>query len=103
MIMRNTIYCLVDGEPDQDKITASILDMIKQVQLYVPGYKLVNGPVYEGNKIGVFMEVAGLGDYLPTYAGNLDIMTAAACRTAEMYAEAISLGKVELKAVEVVA
>lgn len=99
MIMRNTIYCLTDDEPDQDAITQSLMDMIEQVQRYVPGYKLVNGPVFEGNKVGVFMEVAGLGDYLPTYAGNLDIMTAAACRTAEMYAEKILTGEFVLKGV----
>ena len=84
MIMRNTIYCLTEEEPNQERITASLMEMIEAVQHYVPGYKLVNGPVFEGNKVGVFMEVAGLGDYLPTYAGNLDIMTAAACRTAVM-------------------
>ena len=99
MIMRNTIYCLTDDEPDQDAITKSLMDMIEQVQRYVPGYKLVNGPVFEGNKVGVFMEVAGLGDYLPTYGGNLDIMTAAACRTAEMYAEKILTGEFVLKGV----
>ncbi|MCB1757730.1 MAG: acetaldehyde dehydrogenase (acetylating), partial [Gammaproteobacteria bacterium] len=65
MIMRNTIYCLTDEQPDEAKITESILKMIKEVQRYVPGYKLVNGPIFEGNKVGVFMEVAGLGDYLP--------------------------------------
>ena len=96
MIMRNTIYCITEAEPDQEKITASLLEMIEQVQKYVPGYRLVNGPVFEGNKVGVFMEVAGLGDYLPTYAGNLDIMTAAACRTAEMYAEKILSGALKL-------
>lgn len=98
MIMRNTIYCLTDDEPDQEAITASLLELIKEVQRYVPGYKLVNGPVFEGNKVGVFMEVAGLGDYLPTYAGNLDIMTASACRTAEMYAEKILSGEMVLEA-----
>jgi len=101
MIMRNTIYCLTEGEPDKEKITESVLSIIQDVQRYVPGYKLVNGPVFEGNKVAVFMEVAGLGDYLPTYAGNLDIMTAAACRTAEMFAEGILSGKVKLHAVEV--
>ena len=96
MIMRNTIYCLTEEEPDQERITASLMEMIEAVQRYVPGYKLVNGPVFEGNKVGVFMEVAGLGDYLPTYAGNLDIMTAAACRTAEMYAAKILNGEMQL-------
>jgi acetaldehyde/propanal dehydrogenase len=64
----------------------------------VPGYKLVNGPVFDGKKVSVFMEVAGLGDYLPKYAGNLDIMTAAATRTAELFAQNIMSGKVTLKA-----
>ncbi len=98
MIMRNTIYCMTEGEPNQEKITESLMDMIEKVQKYVPGYRLVNGPVFEGNKVAVFMEVAGLGDYLPTYAGNLDIMTAAACRTAEMYAEKILSGEMPLVA-----
>jgi len=101
MIMRNTISCLTDDEPDQDRITASILEMIGEVQKYVPGYRLVNGPLFDGNKVAVFMEVAGLGDYLPTYAGNLDIMTAAATRTAEMFAEEILAGKIQLPAPEV--
>ncbi|MCC6076687.1 acetaldehyde dehydrogenase (acetylating) [Pseudomonas sp. GCM10022188] len=101
MIMRNTISCLTDDEPDQDKITASILEMIGEVQKYVPGYRLVNGPLFDGNKVAVFMEVAGLGDYLPTYAGNLDIMTAAATRTAEMFAEEILAGKIQLPTPEV--
>ena len=61
--------------------------MIKEVQKYVPGYKLVNGPVFDENRVSMYLEVEGLGDYLPKYAGNLDIMTAAAARTAEMFAE----------------
>jgi len=89
MIMRNTINCLTDDTPDEQVIIDSVLSMIEKVQIYVPGYKLVNGPVFDGNRVSVFMEVAGLGDYLPTYAGNLDIMTAAACRTAEMFSEKI--------------
>ena len=99
MMMRNTISCLTDDEPDQDKITASVLAMIKEVQKYVPGYRLVNGPVFDGNRVSVFLEVEGLGDYLPKYAGNLDIMTAAAARTAEMFAEEILAGKLTLQAV----
>ncbi len=87
LIMRDTVHCLVEGEPDEAAITQSIQDMIKEVQKYVPGYKLVNGPVFDGQRVSVFMEVEGLGDYLPKYAGNLDIMTAAAARTAEMFAE----------------
>ena len=87
LMMRDTVHCLVEGEPDQAAIIASVNAMIIEVQKYVPGYKLVNGPVFDGNRVSVFMEVEGLGDYLPKYAGNLDIMTAAAARTAEMFAE----------------
>jgi len=87
IIMRDTIHCLTEGEPDQAAITQSVHDMVADVQKYVPGYELKNGPVFDGRKVTVWMEVAGLGDYLPTYAGNLDIMTAAALRTAEMLAE----------------
>lgn len=96
LIMRDTVHCLTETMPDQARITQSILDMIKQVQTYVPGYKLVNGPVFDGNRVSVFMEVEGLGDYLPKYAGNLDIMTAAAARTAEMFAEEIISGELIL-------
>lgn len=102
MIMRNTIYCLTEDEPKKDEIKASILRMIEEVQTYVPGYKLVNGPVFDGKKVSVFMEVAGLGDYLPKYAGNLDIMTAAATKTAELFAQNIMSGKVTLKATKAV-
>ncbi|KUY89405.1 MULTISPECIES: acetaldehyde dehydrogenase (acetylating) [unclassified Burkholderia] len=87
LIMRDTIHCLTDGSPDVDAITASVHAMVKEVQRYVPGYTLKNGPVFDGNRVSVFMEVEGLGDYLPKYAGNLDIMTAAAAATAERFAE----------------
>lgn len=97
LIMRDTIHCLTEGEPNQEAITQSIQDMIKDVQKYVPGYKLKNGPVFDGNRVSVFMEVEGLGDFLPKYAGNLDIMTAAGLRTAEMFAEEILSGKLVLK------
>ncbi len=100
MIMRNTINCLTDDEPQQARIIDSVLSMIEEVQKYVPGYKLVNGPVFDGKRVSVFMQVAGLGDYLPKYAGNLDIMTAAACRTAEMFAEEILAGKLQLTPVK---
>ena len=99
LIMRDTVHCLVEGEPDREAITQSIHDMLAEVQKYVPGYKLVNGPVFDGNRVSVFLEVEGLGDYLPKYAGNLDIMTAAAARTAEMFAEEILAGKLTLQAV----
>ena len=97
LIMRDTVHCLTETEPDQARITASIHAMIKEVQKYVPGYKLVNGPVFDGKRVSIFLEVEGLGDYLPKYAGNLDIMTAAAARTAEMFAEEILAGKLRLE------
>lgn len=103
MIMRNTIYCLTDGPPDQEAITKSVLSIIAEVQKYVPGYRLVNGPAFDGDKVAVFMEVAGLGDYLPTYAGNLDIMTAAATRTAELFAEEILAGSLTLSSTRIAA
>jgi acetaldehyde/propanal dehydrogenase len=96
VIMRNTINCLTQSAPQEKKIIDSVLAMIGEVQKYVPGYRLVNGPVFDGNRVTVFMEVAGLGDYLPKYAGNLDIMTAAASRTAELFAEHILAGSVQL-------
>ena len=95
LIMRDTVHCLVDeaaGEPDQAAITASVHAMLAEVQKYVPGYRLVNGPVFDGQRVSVYLEVEGLGDYLPKYAGNLDIMTAAAARTAEMFAEEMLKG-----------
>jgi acetaldehyde dehydrogenase len=102
MIMRDTIFTLTD-QVDEDKIRQSILDMIATVQSYVPGYRLKqevqferfgsNNPVkipgygeFAGLKTSVFLEVEGAGDYLPTYAGNLDIMTAAAKAAGEMLA-----------------
>jgi acetaldehyde/propanal dehydrogenase len=87
LMMRDTVHCLTTNEPDQSAIIESVHNMVAEVQKYVPGYKLVNGPVFDGNKVTVFMEVEGLGDFLPKYAGNLDIMTAAGLRTAEMFAE----------------
>ena len=92
LIMRDTVHCLTAGEPDQEAITDSVHRMVREVQKYVPGYRLKNGPVFDGNRVSMFLEVEGLGDYLPKYAGNLDIMTAAALRTAEMFAEEIANG-----------
>ena len=87
LIMRDTIHCLTETDPDAGAITRSVHAMIAEVQRYVPGYVLKNGPVFDGRRVSTFVEVKGLGDYLPTYAGNLDIMTAAAVRTAELFAE----------------
>jgi acetaldehyde/propanal dehydrogenase len=92
LIMRDTVHCLTVDEPDQAAITQSVHDMIVEVQKYVPGYTLKNGPVFDGKRVSIYMEVEGLGDFLPKYAGNLDIMTAAGLRTAEMYAEEILAG-----------
>ncbi len=98
LVMRDTVHCLTKDTPDQAAITESIHAMIKDVQKYVPGYRLVNGPVFDGNRVSVFLEVQGLGDFLPKFAGNLDIMTAAALRTAEMFAEEIAQGAIALPA-----
>ncbi|MFT7403605.1 acetaldehyde dehydrogenase (acetylating) [Zhongshania sp.] len=96
LIMRDTIHCLTDEEPDQDAIRRSVNDMVAEVQKYVPGYRLKNGPVFDGNRVSIFMEVEGLGDFLPKYAGNLDIMTAAGLRTAEMFAVEMLAGRFSL-------
>lgn len=97
LMMRDTVYCETAEDPDQEAITRSVHDMIAEVQKYVPGYRLKNGPTFEGRKVSIFLEVEGLGDYLPKYAGNLDIMTAAGARTAEMFAREILDGTLELK------
>jgi acetaldehyde/propanal dehydrogenase len=99
LMMRDTIHCLTVDTPKAAEIEASVHAMMKEVQKYVPGYRLVNGPVIDGNRVSIYMEVEGLGDYLPRYAGNLDIMTAAAARTAEMFAEQMLAGKLVLEPV----
>ncbi len=98
LMMRDTVHCLTEDEPDQVKITASVHAMIHEVQKYVPGYRMVNGPVFDGKRVSIYLEVEGLGDFLPKYSGNLDIMTAAAARTAEMFAEEIIAGRLNLQA-----
>jgi acetaldehyde/propanal dehydrogenase len=89
IIMRDTVHCLVEGAPDEKAITESVHAMIADVQRYVPGYTLKNGPIFDGNRVSIFLEVEGLGDFLPKYAGNLDIMTAAGLRAAEVIAKQI--------------
>ena len=103
MIMRDTVFTLSSGA-DEAAIEKSILEMVKTVQSYVPGYRLKqkvqferfgsNNPVvipglgsFEGIKTSVFLEVEGAAHYLPAYAGNLDIMTSAALKTAEKIAQ----------------
>ena len=99
LIMRDTVHCLTKDAPDEAAITQSVHAMIAEVQKYVPGYRLMNGPVFDGKRVSIFLEVEGLGDYLPKYAGNLDIMTAAALRTGEMFAEEIMDGTLTLSTV----
>lgn len=87
ILMRDTVYTLVDPERmDIDAIRRSIYDMVASIQSYVPGYRLRTEPIIDGNKVSVFLEVEGAGDYLPKYSGNLDIMTAAAVKVAEQFA-----------------
>ena len=91
MIMRDTIFCAIPEDADRDAIAASIRDVVADVQSYVPGYRLLNDPQFDDPSINsggqalvtTFIEVEGAGDYLPPYAGNLDIMTAAATKVGE--------------------
>lgn len=87
LIMRDTIHCLTTDTPRETEIIESIEAMVRDVQQYVPGYRLTNAPIFDGNRVTISVQVEGLGDFLPTYAGNLDIMTAAGLRTAEMIAQ----------------
>ena len=85
LIMTNTIYALVKN-PDEQKITDSVKSIINDVQQYVPGYRLRVGPIVDGNKVTVIIEVEGAGDFLPSYSGNLDIINQAAVAVAEKQA-----------------
>jgi acetaldehyde/propanal dehydrogenase len=89
LMMRDTIHCLTTDEPDQEAITKSIHEMVAKMQKMIPGYTLKNGPVFDGKKISIWLEIEGLGDYLPKYAGNLDIITAASVGIAEQMAQKI--------------
>lgn len=96
MIMRDTVFCMISPDADRDAIIGSIHDMIADVQQYVPGYTLRAEPQFDdpqpdwqhNGRVAVFLEVKGNGDYLPPYAGNLDIMTAAAAQIGELMAKA---------------
>jgi acetaldehyde dehydrogenase len=92
MIMRDTVYCAIPADADRDAITESIHRTVAEVQVYVPGYTLRAEPQYDDPRrewhgqarVAVFLQVRGNGDYLPPWAGNLDIMTAAAVRVGEL-------------------
>src|SRR6202041_1865715 len=86
MLMRDTVFAHVH-EPDEQAVVASVEAMVAEMQSYVPGYRLVLCEL-EGTQVTVMIEVEGAGDFLPRYAGNLDIMTAAACRVGELLARA---------------
>ena len=100
MIMRDTVYCAIPADADRDAITESIQRRVAEVQRYVPGYTLRAEPQFDdaqeswqGNaRVAVFLEVRGGGDYLPEYAGNLDIMTAAAAQVGEVIAQRRAAG-----------
>jgi len=95
MIMRDTIFCAIPEDADTDAIAASIRDVVAEVQTYVPGYRMLNEPQFDAPSLNsggyamvtTFVEVEGAGDYLPPYAGNLDIMTAAATKVGEEMAK----------------
>jgi len=102
MIMRNTIYCMIPAEAavpgeQQDAIRAAIDEAVSRIQDYVPGYSLRVEPQFDEaredwgghGRVGVWVQVKGAADYLPEYAGNLDIITAAATRTADLLSEKI--------------
>ncbi len=90
--MRNTIYTRVKN-PDISAIRASVADMVAKVREYVPGYRVLLEPILEGDIVTTMIEVQGLGDYLPSYAGNLDIITSAAVFIGEQKARELG-GKV---------
>ena len=83
--MRNTVYAIIEN-PDMESITFAIKQMEQKIRKYVPGYRVILGPVYENGRVTTSIEVTGSGDYLPKYAGNLDIITCAAVQIAEKYA-----------------
>jgi|SRR5581483_9318961 len=94
ILMRNTVFCALPDGYDERAVSDSIEAMVGEVSQYVPGYRLKSPPVFDegpyatpggpaAGRVAVLLEVEGAGDYLPTYAGNLDIMTAAAVRVAE--------------------
>lgn len=84
--MQTTVFAKVK-DPDIERLKAMVAEMVESIQLYVPGYQLIVPPIFENNRIVITVKVQGLGDYLPSYAGNLDIINCAAIATAEEYAK----------------
>ncbi|GIM92112.1 acetaldehyde dehydrogenase (acetylating) [Paractinoplanes toevensis] len=83
MVMRDTVFCAIGPDADTEAVARSIEDMAAEVARYVPGYRLLNEPQFDQGRVAIFVEITGAGDFLPPYAGNLDIMTAAATRVGE--------------------
>jgi len=81
--MRNTISCALPADADRDAVTASVHAMRDRVAAYVPGYRLRTDPIFDEDKLIIIRGGRGGGDWLPPYAGNLDIMTAAAVQVGE--------------------
>ena len=84
--MQTTIYAKI-GDPDLPAILSSVEEMVKKLNQYVPGYQILLPPTIEGGKVVTTIKVLGAGDYLPQYAGNLDIINCAAISMAEMIAQ----------------
>ena len=83
VIMRDSIFVAVPRDVDQQAVADSVRAMEAEVQQYVPGYRLTADPQFDEGRVAIFVQVEGAGDYLPSYAGNLDIMTAAAAKVGE--------------------
>jgi acetaldehyde dehydrogenase len=83
LLMRDTVICAIGPDADHEAIIDSVTEMVASVAAYVPGYRLRVPPQFAADRVSVFLEVEGRGDFLPAYAGNLDIMTAAAVRVGE--------------------
>jgi acetaldehyde dehydrogenase len=87
LVMRNAVFADV-GEVELDAVIDAVAATVAEVSAYVPGYRLTAKPLLRDGTVTVLLEVKGAGDYLPEYAGNLDIMTSAAVRVAEIFATA---------------
>ena len=85
--MHNTLYMETSCEPDMGAIKKNVAAVVEKMKCYVPGVHIVAGPIFEGDRVTVITSVIGAGDFLPKYAGNLDIMTCAAVTVAEAYAK----------------